>query len=284
MAAYPFGRPETGPISGLQSRGYPSRLREEEEWARLFDWSCLRRLRTENSDLALVILPQLTALQEANLDIIGAGIAGQFYNQIPVLLEAIAVRQLADIGLQNLLRHGSRLRRLQVHNDRFSRGVAQWDETPMGMDELCALRTGCPLLEDLSLAIERGWDIPYEALDVLATFPRLRRLVVFFELVADGNVADPAGPERAVTKMYQRILDGSSRLRTLRAHYGSPPPPATSFGCSFPGPNDPASKGRTFTCTLSDSQEDAQRGLFSTVCKKAERGPRLDEMRLRRIR
>lgn len=185
ISDYPWGHESDVMINpffeGLQQTGYPGKGSEIDYWAENFDWSRLNRLETAYVDFALKIMWKLTSLKEVNFSGSSSNDAiVRFYQQCPAALEAIGAESLQSITLDGVLRHGSALRKLQLHTVEDWGG--EWTKKALDAASLRCIRDGCPLIEQLSVDVPRGDGWPWEILDVLASFPRLRHLTICFEL------------------------------------------------------------------------------------------------------
>jgi hypothetical protein len=193
---------------GSRTKGYPLHGREEDYWAANFDWSRLVVLKTDSSDFALKIMPKLTSLgrclfprtrnksSEERIKI--------FYEQVPSELENIIVSSISMISLPGILRHGARLKKLSLHQPE-----SHMEENDPVLDNsmLSSIRDGCPYIEELTLHLVRNEHWPYEALDILAGFPRLRILNIWFRL-GIGRLYGPIKPYLNITaaeKMFRHI-------------------------------------------------------------------------------
>ncbi|KAK4541981.1 hypothetical protein LTR36_007181 [Oleoguttula mirabilis] len=284
LVGYPFGRVprgagsqgETHFFGGLPNWiGYLGSGPEVDYWANAFDWSRLRRLETADADFALALMPKLGALKDVVLSKVWHEEQSvRFYQEVLAELESIAVPKMACIGVDGILRHRCTLRRLRVHQDEDYRGI--WRQDAITTAQLREIRDACPLLEELGLDVARpNNDWPWDLLDVLATFPRLRRLAIWFEVGLDNREApiQPYVTFSAAAMLYHHLCghsprrreqQASSRLKELEIHAGSPPP----MGHGYPAPQAywPSSQSMTFTCTLCPRDDEAAEGRFVVAC------------------
>ncbi|KAK7920474.1 hypothetical protein PG985_008496 [Apiospora marii] len=191
-------------LGGWGSRGYPIDAGPEETyWAETFDWTRLERLHYSlDCHFPPVLFSKLVGLREFRLE--------HDWNQatyeedaiarlddIVSPLEVLALPRLNDEQMRNevtrwlgaIVRHGSTLRSLTMHTKNW----CSWRDPDRGMTER-ALQLllpddetggGLPRLEELSLDLawdEDGGGWPYRALDVIARFPCLRRIELWFRL------------------------------------------------------------------------------------------------------
>ncbi|CAH0002849.1 unnamed protein product [Clonostachys byssicola] len=187
---YLFGRAkepgETGSFEG--SFGYPGKGWEEDYWVETFDWSRLRKLRTKDWNLALKLAPKLISLDEASF---GQDRAWskfpEFYRAVPNALSTLVFPKLASLGVERIVAHASKLKVLHIHQEQFRLwGVPyNWAEDAIDAPSLLKIQQECPVIEELALDINRQGDWPYDIFDILAGFPKLRSLTIWFELYSD---------------------------------------------------------------------------------------------------
>jgi hypothetical protein len=226
---YPWGH-HSSVMAGILSHGtisYPGRGTEEDYWAEHCNWSSLRRLTLPNSLLAKKITQKLTALEEVsfrhrirfqNMNGSDERDTVQFLQDLPTALESISVPNLPTLGTGPLIRHGPRLRRLELlrsdhpYND-------NWKESAVTCEDLVRLRDGLPYLEELALDIAKdGDDWPYKSLQILASFPRLRNLKL---TIAQ---ATPEASDQAPTPPYLTMASAEILFRYIREHSSSKHP------------------------------------------------------------
>lgn len=185
---YPWGRDgSSGFPWGV--KGYPGKNDKiaEDYWAHHCDWSRLRRLIVPKGSLAHRIAQQLTALDEVDLYSGSESLLPvykhderamiHFFETIPSMLDSITVPNFASLSTTPIIRHGSRLRSLELicpipycgqPESRCTGGIAS-------SQDLVELRDRLPRLEHHPIHISTdGNDWSYPTLDILATFPRLR--------------------------------------------------------------------------------------------------------------
>ncbi len=273
VLAFPFGREQKADTPpGWGQVGYPCPGIEEDYWAENFDWTRLRRLVTYNSRLALAMMPRLTSLKEVVLR--GYRVdesTRKFYQQVPVALETISVQSIAEIGVDTLLLHGSKLRRLIIHQvaegqpDTW-RILQPWTKT------LCAKSARVAhILKNSSLTWTGDGVWPYTILDVLATFPKVKELTIWFELGGNGptgTVRSPVVTSSAVQELFKYMRSkcpiGESPIRKLVIRSGAPAP----MGHGYPAPVAfwPRANSTSFVCTLSECDDEARQGLYTFNC------------------
>jgi hypothetical protein len=235
LLEYPWGRDgSSGFPWGV--RGYPGKKGEVEEdyWAEHGDWSRLRRLVEPKGSLAHRIAHQLTALDEVEL------CSGyrfptiykhderamiHFLETVPSMLESITVPNFASLKPAPIIRHGSRLRSLELVcpvPGCPGRPDYQWTEgiaTCSSRGDLIELRDGLPRLEHLAIHIAAdGSDWPYSMLDILAGFPRLRSAKLYIALAVPQSEVDAPAPPHVTT------ASAESLLRYMREHSNAEPP------------------------------------------------------------
>jgi hypothetical protein len=282
LLEYPWGRDgSSGFPWGV--KGYPGKKDEVEEdyWACHCDWSRLRRLVEPKGSLAHRIAQQLTALDEVDL------CSGykfpviykhderamiHFFETIPSMLDSITVPNFASLSTTPIIRHGSRLRNLElicpVPCPVWSReGIA-------GNQDLMELRDGLPQLQQLTIHIATsGNDWPYDSLDILAGFPRLQSAKLFFSLPI------PQSKDDAPTPPYLTMASAESLFRYIREHSTAEPPSLQRLHlCSNPLGNDYRLAGvandphlieansTSFICEI--SHDDSRRTEVMVACTK----------------
>ncbi|KAK5953345.1 hypothetical protein OHC33_005289 [Knufia fluminis] len=273
MYSYPWGRESTTTpevSSGFVQVAYPGKSSEMDYWAEKFDWSHLKRLKTGSVDFALKIMPKLTSLKEVDFLRSQSNDISRFYQQCPAALEAIGADSLQSIGLQCLLRHGSALRKLRLHNVEDYKG--KWAEDAIDASSLRSIRDGCPLLEDLFVDVARDGNWPWPVLDVLATFPRLRNLTVCFEVGVKcrDNPVKPYVTFAAADNLYTYLRSRSPKQPSIlsRFHIYSGAPPPMGFGYPAPAAFWPQYDSTEFICTLSERDDESAQGIFKVECPR----------------
>ncbi|KAI1086188.1 hypothetical protein F5B19DRAFT_487680 [Rostrohypoxylon terebratum] len=277
LEAYPFGIPTPDPsrpnTSTVNSTGYPLKIDETDYWKSQFDWSQLRKLTIRDADFAMQIMPQLTSLEAiGGFSNSGSAVIRSAFDLVPSSLSSIDVPKIADIGLKNLLRHGSTLRSLTIHQDEDHEG--KWRQEAIDSETLIKIRDQCPHIEELSLDISRNGAWPYEMLDILSSFPSLRSLTLWFELgqVKKSEPIQPYVTFSAAGKLFQylheRTTGRNTRIRKLNIMSGSTPKPKLDQG--YPPTESwwASCNISSFICSLSDRDDDAENGVFSVTCPK----------------
>jgi hypothetical protein len=231
LLEYPWGRDgSSGFPWGV--KGYPGKKDEIEEdyWACHCDWSRLRRLVEPKGSLAQRIARQLTALDEVDLC---SGYTFpviyqhderamiHFFETIPSMLDSITVPNFASLSTTPIIRHGSRLRNLELicpvphcpwPEGQSTHGIG-------GSEDLMKLRDGLPRLEHLTIHISTdGNDWPYATLDIVAGFPRLRSAKLHFALAGPQSDVDAPAPPHVT------VASAESLLRYMREHSTAEPP------------------------------------------------------------
>ncbi|KAJ9656668.1 hypothetical protein H2198_004787 [Neophaeococcomyces mojaviensis] len=275
ISGYPWGesnvRPGKEAYSWLDQTGHPGKGSEMDHWAQNFDWSRLRRLKTIYLDFALKIMPKLISLKEVDFTESWAKESiTHFYRECPAALESIYVRSLQSITLQGILRHGSALRKLHLHTVEDYNG--SWDKSAIDTVSLRNILNGCPLIEELFVDVARYGDWPWEVLDVLASFFRLRHLSVCFE-IGVRHFDDPVKPYvtfQAAETLYKylrsRSLKQPSIISRLHIYSGAPPP----IGHGLPAlwAFWPRQNSTEFICTLSERDDEAGKGVLEVECPR----------------
>lgn len=268
---YPFGygkwsSKEPMPLLYSPQLGYPSEGREEDYWAENFNWSRLKHVTLPSGWLALKLMPKLRSLKEITFnDTWSKDQTSQFFREVPAALESISVSDLNAISLEGLLRHGCALRKLQIH--RLETYQGGWRRMDGSLEDLCRIRDQCAQIEELNIDVARCDDWPTDVLGILASFPRLRHLEVWFELGIDNsdNPVKPYVTFEAAAAMFKYLREESpkkpSPLKTLKVHSGAPPP--LGYGYPARGAFWPSRQSTTFTCELSERDDEATQGIFT---------------------
>lgn len=165
---------EPGYISGSHV-GYPGAAHESDYWAEVFDWSRLKHLKIRNVDFALKLASKLISIEHVAFDRPqGIERVVEFCELIPNALQSIAIPRFSALGLGGIIRHGSQLRVLEIHQ----KETRTWADETIDASSLLTIQRECPLIEELALDINRSDDWPYDILEVLAGFPKLRILTI----------------------------------------------------------------------------------------------------------
>ncbi|KAK3684605.1 hypothetical protein LTR37_020105 [Vermiconidia calcicola] len=267
VVRYPFGvRMESSASLGhCYHEGYEEEGMEEDYWAEFFDWSRLRKLKSPSARFALALMPKLTALKEiAFYSGWDKDNAVHFYFGVPAALEAISVESIKSVTVEGILRHGSSLRSLRIHQS--ENRCLEWHKDAIDNSCLRRIQQGCPLIEELALDLNRYKSWPYTSLDILVSFPRLHTLTIWFELgIHDRNKPiEPYVTFSAVGMLFKYLHARNSKLKKLIVHSGSPPGP--SFGLPSPEAFWPRYNSSVFECKLSDRDDEAAQGMFKTTC------------------
>jgi len=266
LVDYPFGYEPYTLNSVTFGTGYPCKGGEEDYWAEHFDWTHLRRLTAPTTSFVLKLMPKLTALQEVKFSSYGQDKddSVRFYQEVPTSLQSICVPNLASVSLEGILRHSKSLRRLQIHQNEDYQG--RWRALDGSMDDLRCIRDECHLLEELNIDLARSGDWPWDVLDILATFPRLRHLEIWFELgiVKEDGLVKPYITLEAVSMLFQHLRTRSkiqpSPLQTMRVHSGCPPP--IGYGFLAAAAFWPHSQSTEYICMPSERDDEAREGIF----------------------
>ena len=275
LIEYPFGW-------ASQYQGFDGWARnagsECEAWARMFDWSQLRRLKTAETSFAAALMPHLPALKDfelLDLQLNEPQELRDVYDAIPAGLEHISAPNLDCIGLENLLRHGSHVTSLRLHNPAIADYNWAGDGDSVSESSLRAICQGCPNLQALHIDLARRGHWPYAIFDIIACIPQLRTLTLYCELEdhtddrpSDGLIR-PLVTFTSSSSIYEYLRDHrpstfvSPIIKELTVVSGWPPRPSrgrVSSSYFF------ARDNCTFRCALSERDDEAARGVFVTSC------------------
>ena len=273
LNGYPFGLLPPSPVERAMwgygnYKGYPADMEEVQYWIEMFDWSQLRRLAGRPSGFSLTLMPKLSAspLEEISIECGGRGqdtIVPAFMS-LPTTLKAIEVDSFSDISLECITRQGSSLQRLRIHHT--ERYDDSWNNEVVDHSSLREISAHCPHISELGLDMARTGDWPYSTLNILASFPRLHTLTLWFELGLNDN-KNPTKPYvtfSSAAKLFQHIHTLNPRIRKLIVHSGAPP----GFGHGLPGPGAfwPEENSATFECEISPRDDEGPKGVFTTTC------------------
>lgn len=262
-----------GPLIWFRQEGYPGKGSEMDHWADNFDWSQLRRLKTRYAGFALKLMPKLTSLRQVDLEeAASAGETVRFYQECPSTLETIAGASFESISLEGILRHGSALRQLQLHT--YESWDGSWSKKAIDVASLRSIRDGCPLIEDLYIDLARDGDWPWDALDTLGTFPRLRNLTICFALGIDTRET-PIKPyvtfsavHKLMGHLQSHFLRQQPPKRLVRLHVQSGAPPPLGHGYPSPEAFWPEYNSTEFVATLSERDDEAALGVYTLICPR----------------
>ncbi|RYP45589.1 hypothetical protein DL768_008104 [Monosporascus sp. mg162] len=273
------------PFSPLGNKMYE----EQDYWANNFKWSQLERLKTHYVSLALRIMPKLISIREVDFGatLLGAETEAEartFYQQVPALLESIAVPSLTDIGMAGLRRHGPNLKKLEIHRQGSSSGLG-WRLAAVDVERMRWIRDACPRLEELGINVSRDGAWPYDVFGVIASLPRLRSLRIWFELDLRNprNIVRPYVTFSEVGKIFkylhERAARNGSRLQEMEIVSGSPP---SSCSGRLTQQVD-FIMSTSFRCLVSERDDEASKGGFSVQClqlskEENDRLHKLEEM------
>lgn len=183
IVAYPFG-------SGRNPAwhvGYPLEGREQEYWTNNFKWSRLKRFSSPVVNILPDDLGTMTSLKEIQLSRKAYHPhkpieTREFFARVPPVLESIKVPHMDLINLNDITKHKGGLRVLHLiwkdeFKDVWCKGIHP------GMLH-CILRH-CPNIEELAVQLHRH-DLK-DALRIIARFPKLRTLTIYFGLITEDS-------------------------------------------------------------------------------------------------
>ncbi|KAI2776034.1 hypothetical protein F4815DRAFT_449744 [Daldinia loculata] len=288
LFGYPFGNDGSNP-NIVTTIGYQGQ--EEHYWANNFDWSQMRRLNTQHIGMILQCLHKFTSLKEIVLEAYDYEDTDtkRLFQLVPSILESITVPFMDAIGIEGILRHGSKLRILHVWlKPKPSWGSSQLISS-MDATTIRRIRDSCPYIEELALSLNRGTMWSNDTLNILASFPKLHTLTLDFQpcllrydiydrSFTGISVRDDAVQESptvyltmsTVQQLFKYLLQTSptarpSALRKLHVKYRLPPvfdPGEDGINCDWFYDNDVS-----FECKLSERDVDKHRGIFSVTCQ-----------------
>jgi hypothetical protein len=261
LVEYPWGNRQQRTLRGSSGWGdgvirYPGKGAEEDYWAHHFDWSRLRRLAAQDASLAHRITQKLTSLNEVSFrpDFRFRMVYPQeelpmtrFLEDVPTTLDSITIPNLTPLSTTTIIRHGSRLRKLELlrgptHNGQPTASIAS-------SEDLTRLREGLPQLQELAIdVVNNRDDWPYDKLDILASFPRLRSVILSFEF------AKPQSEVEAPARPYLTMASAESLFGYMREHSTAEPPSLQHLHLCSDGPSSDSWWGEpnstSFVCEL----------------------------------
>lgn len=191
-------------------------------------------------------------------------IIGKFVLGVPARLESITVASSLSIIPHGIRLHGSSLRKLHMHRtERY--GPQKWYDNALDAWATQEVRDSCPHLEEVSVDVRRDGEWPYDTLDIIASFPRLRLLTIWFELGLR-RLDDPVEPYITVSAaqhLFKYMWDHSparpSPLRSMTVNSGMVP-----FGCrDHKDPTFASDQLTTFVFTVSERDDEMPRGKYN---------------------
>ncbi|KAH8765136.1 hypothetical protein BGZ57DRAFT_901747 [Hyaloscypha finlandica] len=276
VTMYPWGReptPHLVSIKAVYCAGYPEKGSEVDYWAEKFNWTQLRKLNDIPKVLAPKIAPKLTHLKEVVLEE-EYWDKSEFLEGIPTVLEVLSIPSWGHISNQPspIIRHGAALRKLTIHRQESEHNPRIF----LADTDLVVLCQSLPYLTELILDIARdtkknAW--PYSSLDIIAKFPSLKVVELWFEL-SNGWAASPT-PHLTVSaarELFNYLHQRSSNIQSLKLRSGIPGrgPPIfgdPSWGPSiFGGPSWELQNSVYFLCKVSICDGDAADGYVIVTC------------------
>ncbi|VUC23763.1 unnamed protein product [Clonostachys rosea] len=246
---------------------------EEDYWVETFDWSRLRKLRTDERDFALKLAPKLISLDEASFtecpedtdDSYPRKFFREFYGAVANAPSTVILPTFSSLGVDGIIEQASKLKVLRIHRHQSVGWAARTIDAP----SLHKIQEECPLIEELVLDIKRQDDWPYEILDILAGFRKLRSLTIWFELLQDGRTnGDFIRPhltyfaaEKLFIYIRSRRPSSFLPLKKLKLHCGT----KRWRGDLLQG-RWPRSNVSTYVCQPSENCDEAADGMFTITC------------------
>jgi hypothetical protein len=246
IARYPWGHEQSEPFDSIYCFGYPEKGNEKHYWAETFDWSRLQRINCIDSDLALEMAPKMTYLKEVMIEFECA----TFLEEIPTSLKLLNIPSWSHVDCRPdpITRHGVELRKLKIH-----RVEQRWTTDSLVTDkDLVDLCNGLPHLKELAIDIARDQkakDWPYSSLEIIARFPSIRIVQLWFEL-GTGRVTPPTPPLTifAARRLFKYLRERNKNVQRLEL--GSRAPSAAPYWLGDQ-PSWEAQNSMTFVCEIS---------------------------------
>ncbi|PVH84025.1 hypothetical protein DL98DRAFT_92030 [Cadophora sp. DSE1049] len=266
VTRYPWGReptPHLVSIKAVYCAGYSEKGSEVDYWAEKFNWTQLRKLNDIPKDLALKIAPKLTLLKEVVLEE-EYWDKSEFLEGIPTALEVLSIPSWGHISNQPspIIRHGAALRKLTIHRQESKHNPRIF----LADTDLVVLCQSLPYLTELILDIARdtkknAW--PYSSLDIIAKFPSLKVVELWFEL---GNrwaaSQTPHLTVSAARELFNYLHQRSSNIQSLKLRSGVPGRASHIFG----DPSWELQNSVYFLCKVSICDGDAADGYVTVTC------------------
>jgi hypothetical protein len=276
LISYPWGHEQGDSadprfnLFAMHCLNYPEKGLETDYWTNTFDWSQLRALRDVSISLANKIAPKLTSLKvvgfKSDWDTGNKSIA-RFFDDLPSSLECIVLPKLSSAGIYVLSRHQETMRKLVLHRGGSWNG--SWGDHVITRQELIALRDNLPHLEELEIDMARDHDKwPWDLLSVLAGFPKLTSLKLWYELGRGGKSPTPYLTAVSAAELFSFLRRSSPRkhsiLQFLHACSGVPMPLGHGF---FSDTAYWSSENSTsFVCRMAERDNEAANGELSVMC------------------
>lgn len=266
--SYPWGFKNNDPNAlSVNCVGHPGEGREMDYWINEFDWSHLTHLEDASNRFAHKLVRNLITLKQVRFVWSQGPADREFFASVPSALESICIATLDSIGIDGLVQHAQSLRKLQLHQK--PRQMDQWRGGITSDHDLILIREKLPQLQEISLDVKRNeneW--PTNTLDILARFPNLQKLELWFELGSARDIQPkPYVTMASASELFDYLVERSPTLRELRVHSGSPDLPQISgwvTGESF----WPKENSTSFVCHRAENEDDAARGHFHVTCTK----------------
>jgi hypothetical protein len=289
VTIYPWGYVPTAALLamyGIYCAAYPEKVNELQYWAETFDWSRLRRLNDIPSTLGLDIVPKLIALKEVVFEhrFGRQWNKATFLEQVPTELELVSIPAWSYVSSKPgpIIRHGAALRKLTIHC------MEPWTAGSLVTDaDLVALCNGLPYLTELALDIARNKnenDWPYSSLEIIARFPYLQSVKLWFEL----GYGLPLRPIPHVTvsaahHLFAYLRERNRNIQRLELSSGAPSTPSQATWT--PDSDWAIQNSVRLLCEVSLRDGDAVNGFIRVTCPdfskemNAELGRRVKENR-----
>ncbi|CAJ2503891.1 Uu.00g112850.m01.CDS01 [Anthostomella pinea] len=253
---YPFG-------DERRTEGYPEKGTEIHYWASNMDWSLL------------FCSPKLVALEvfdHYDDDWYPEAIQS-FYLHVPAALRSISTTTLKTVTLEGIIRHADTLEELRIHQAEAEAHQPSWESGAVDLASLKRIQQECRKIATLTLDVPRSGGWPYAAFDVLASFPALRELEIWFDIgLCDADrPVKPYVTISAARHIFEYLLSGrpsgSSQLQTVTLHSDAPYWPESGW-LQSPESYWAHYNSTLFHCRISELDDEAILGLFSVECPK----------------
>ncbi|KPM46355.1 hypothetical protein AK830_g184 [Neonectria ditissima] len=223
VGEYPWGLEDVSQCQGYPVEGFKY---EWNYWAETFDWSRLVRLNEVPPQLAPAIALKLTHLKELVLEAL-CWIEADYLQGITSPLELMSLSGWNRVGSKpaSIDRFGATLRQLKMHEPEpgWTRDTHSFVTAP----DLVHLSKSLPHLEHLALDIAQAKDAqdwPYDTLDAIAAFSRLRDIELWFPLGTKPPAPTPLLTTTSARHLFRYLRERNNNIQRVTLHSGAPLP------------------------------------------------------------